>query len=106
MAEKFTPPSSNEPPKLAYRIDEAVKATGLGRSFLYEHIASGELRSVKIGKRRLILHNDLVQFLSGAAPVELDKEAVGSTRKPEPKPKSGKQTNVKVPGQLEFPWRR
>lgn len=50
--------------KLAYRIDEAVKATGLGRTFLYEHLASGELPSIKIGRRRLILHHELMNFLS------------------------------------------
>jgi len=50
--------------KLAYRIDEAVKATGLGRTFLYERIARGELKSIKVGGRRLILHSDLVEFLT------------------------------------------
>ena len=49
--------------KIAYRIDEAVKASGLGRTLLYERIASGELKSVKVGGRRLILRSDLVAFL-------------------------------------------
>jgi excisionase family DNA binding protein len=52
-----------EPAKLSYRIDEAVKASGLGRTFLYERIASGELKSIKVGGRRLILRSDLIQFL-------------------------------------------
>lgn len=52
-----------DPTKLAYRIDEAVKATGLGRTFLYERIASGELKSIKVGARRLILRNELLRFL-------------------------------------------
>ena len=52
-----------ESTKIAYRIDEAVKASGLGRTFLYERIASGELKSIKVGGRRLILRNDLVAFL-------------------------------------------
>ena len=55
---------SAQPEKLAYRIDEAVKATGLGRTFLYERIASGELKSIKVGGRRLILHIDLMTFLT------------------------------------------
>ncbi|WP_414996099.1 helix-turn-helix domain-containing protein [Asticcacaulis sp.] len=50
--------------KIAYGIDEAVKASGLGRTFLYERIACGDLRSIKIGRRRLILHADLVAFLT------------------------------------------
>jgi len=53
-----------EPMKLAYRIDEAVKATGLGRTFLYERMTRGELKSIKVGGRRLILHSDLVEFLT------------------------------------------
>jgi excisionase family DNA binding protein len=53
-----------EPMKIAYRIDEAVKASGLGRTFLYERMATGELKSVKLGGRRLILHADLMAFLT------------------------------------------
>lgn len=49
--------------KIAYRMDEAVKATGLGRTFLYERIANGELKSIKVGARRLILREDLLEFL-------------------------------------------
>ncbi len=50
--------------KISYRIDEAVKASGLGRSFLYEKIAEGLLRSVKVGGRRLILRSDLLDFIN------------------------------------------
>jgi excisionase family DNA binding protein len=50
--------------KLAYRIDEAIKATGLGRTLLYENIASKKLKSFRIGGRRLIHHDDLVSFLN------------------------------------------
>jgi excisionase family DNA binding protein len=49
--------------KLSYRIDEAVKASGIGRTLLYEKIASKELKSFKVGGRRLIHHDDLVAFL-------------------------------------------
>ncbi len=49
--------------KLAFRIDEAVKASGLGRTFLYERIASGDLPSIKVGARRLILRQELMNFL-------------------------------------------
>jgi len=52
-----------DPHKIAYRIDEAVNATGLGRTFLYERIASGDLKSIKVGARRLILREDLLEFL-------------------------------------------
>ena len=56
-----------ESSKIAYRIDEAVKATGLGRTFLYERIATGELKSIKVGGRRLIRQADLLEFLDAAS---------------------------------------
>ena len=50
--------------KLAYRIDEAVKVSGCGRSLLYEKIASKELPSFKVAGRRLIAAEDLLAFLN------------------------------------------
>jgi excisionase family DNA binding protein len=58
-------PMSDTNDKISYRIDEAVKASGLGRSFLYERIAEGALRSVKVGGRRLIMRRDLLEFIDG-----------------------------------------
>ena len=49
--------------KLAYGIDEAVDAIGVSRSKLYELIASGELKIVKLGRRTLILRAELERFL-------------------------------------------
>jgi excisionase family DNA binding protein len=46
------------PPKLAYSIVEFAGATGLSRSLIYEAIKLGELQSVKIRARRLILFDD------------------------------------------------
>lgn len=54
----------NDAAKIAYRIDEAVKASGLGRTFLYEQISNGALKSVKVGGRRLIMRDDLLNFLT------------------------------------------
>ena len=52
--------------KLAYCIPEAVSASGLGRSKLYEFIREKRLQTVKIGGRTLILRTDLEAFLSAA----------------------------------------
>lgn len=38
----------------AFSVEEASKASGISRTKLYEFISSGELPSVKLGKRRLI----------------------------------------------------
>ena len=45
-------PQATEP--IAVRILEAVRLTGIGRSKLYELIASGDIETVKIGSCTLI----------------------------------------------------
>lgn len=85
--------------KLAYRIDEAVKASGLGRSFLYEQIAGGALKSFKVGGRRLIAHADLEAFLDKARGMA----STPPVRVEIKKAKLAKPVNV-LPGQMEFPW--
>jgi excisionase family DNA binding protein len=35
-------------------IPSALARTGVGRSFLYERLADGSIRSVKAGRRRLV----------------------------------------------------
>lgn len=45
-------------------IFEACAVAGIGRTKLYEAIASGELVARKFGKRRIILRDDLRQFLT------------------------------------------
>jgi len=55
---------SNGVGKIAYRVSEAVAASGLSRSLLYEFMKKGALRSKKCGRRTLILQDDLVEFLT------------------------------------------
>ncbi len=43
-----------EPLKIGYSIREAAAATSLGRTTIYNHIASGRLRAVRVGGRRII----------------------------------------------------
>ena len=49
--------------KLAYGISEAVKATSIGKSRLYEEIRDGKLKTFKIGSRTLIAADDLSNWL-------------------------------------------
>ncbi len=51
------------PFKLAYSIPEAVQASGLSRTTLYEHNSAGRLRMKKAGSRTIILADDLRAFL-------------------------------------------
>ena len=56
-----------DPPKLAYSIAEAVKATSLGKTTIYSHLAAGRLRAVRIGGRTIIPAEALRAFLAGEA---------------------------------------
>lgn len=51
--------------RLAYGIEDFAAAAGLGRTTVYEEIASGRLKARKVGKRTLILVEDARAFLSG-----------------------------------------
>ena len=49
--------------RLLLRVDEAGRQLNLGRTVMYELIRSGRLRSVKVGKLRLIPTSALVEFV-------------------------------------------
>lgn len=40
--------------RLAFRIDEVAELAGISRATIYRLIATGKLRTIKIGRRRLI----------------------------------------------------
>ncbi len=49
---------------LAHSVPEAAKIIGLGRSSVYEEIRAGRLVARKARGRTIILHPDLVNYLS------------------------------------------
>lgn len=51
---------------LAVRIPDAVRMTGIGRSKLYELIASGDIDTVKVGRCTLIPMESLRELLGRA----------------------------------------
>lgn len=54
--------------QLSLSIEEVRKATGFGRTKLYEAINQGLLPARKFGKRTVILKTDLDKFLSNLEP--------------------------------------
>lgn len=55
----------HDPPKLCYSVKEACNATSWGRTTLYNLIADGRLRTVRIGGRRLIPAEALHALIAG-----------------------------------------
>ena len=50
-------------PKLAYSVKEVRKLVGVGVATLYKVIGQGDLKTVKLGGRTLILAKDLQEWL-------------------------------------------
>lgn len=50
----------------AYPIKDVCRRLHIARSTIYVQIAQGRLRTIKIGKRRLILAEDLDAFLNAS----------------------------------------
>ena len=52
-------------PRTAYTVDEAAASLGICRASIYNMIARGELRAVKIGRSTRIPAAELDRILSG-----------------------------------------
>jgi excisionase family DNA binding protein len=52
---------------LLYSVTEAAVMLGIGRTNVYSLLASGDLRSVKIGGRRLIPRQVILDFVESLA---------------------------------------
>lgn len=49
--------------KICYSIKGAVNYTDFSRSYFFDAIKKGKIKTFKRGSRRFILHNDLVEFI-------------------------------------------
>ncbi|WP_395117721.1 helix-turn-helix domain-containing protein [Rhodanobacter sp. FW102-FHT14D06] len=49
---------------ITYGIDDAHRQLGITRSALYLLLGTGEIASIKIGRRRLITRRSLEQFIA------------------------------------------
>jgi excisionase family DNA binding protein len=55
-------------------IKQACRTLGLSRTSLYALLASGQLRSVTVGRRRFVLREAVEQFIAGL-PTEYRRSA-------------------------------
>ena len=51
--------------KLGYSIKEAMRASSLGRTTLYSHIAAGRLKVVRVGGRTIVPADALRALVAG-----------------------------------------
>ena len=51
-------------PPLSFGVSDAARYVGMSRTRLYELIGSGELKSLRVGGRRLILRSELESFIN------------------------------------------
>lgn len=56
-----------DPPKIAYSIKEACRASSLGRTTIYAHISAGRLCARRIGGRTIIPADSLNALIAGEA---------------------------------------
>lgn len=55
------------PRPVLHPVESVMNRLHLGRSKVFELIASGELRSVKVGRRRLVSESALCEFIDRLA---------------------------------------
>jgi excisionase family DNA binding protein len=49
---------------LLFSVTDAARLLGLGRSKLYELLSAGEVRTVKVGRRRLVPADALAEYVA------------------------------------------
>ncbi|MEC7797836.1 MAG: helix-turn-helix domain-containing protein [Pseudomonadota bacterium] len=53
--------------KLAYGIEEAAQAIGVGKSTIWRWVHDGRVKTIKLGGRTLIRREELMRLLDEAA---------------------------------------
>jgi excisionase family DNA binding protein len=70
---------ASAPGRLLYSVEEAADLLGIGRTFMFHLVATGEINSFKIGKRRKIPRDALDGYIErlrseqAALPDELEE---------------------------------
>jgi excisionase family DNA binding protein len=52
------------PERLAYSVDEAAEVIGVSRDHIYDLLRASRLKSIKSGRRRLIIKGQLEAYLA------------------------------------------
>jgi excisionase family DNA binding protein len=65
---------------LLLTIPQALTLTGIGRSYLYQRLAEGSIRSVKAGRRRLVDAASLAAWAASLPESQLKQAPKGAQR--------------------------
>ena len=65
------------PPKLAYSINEACKASSIGKTMIYALIKAGSLKVVHIGGRTIIPADSLHALIENGSPYSRARPTCG-----------------------------
>ena len=60
--------TNNAARQLSYTVNQAAAQLGIGRTSIYALIKTGELTPIKLRKRTLLRHEDLVALLERMLP--------------------------------------
>lgn len=64
--------------KKLYSIEDVIEATSLGRTTLFALVRDGKIRSVKVGRRRMISAAALDEFIAGLEECQADTQEESS----------------------------
>ena len=73
----------SEPERLAFSVERAAEALDLRRRTVEALIRRGDLRSIRVGGRRLIRRSDLLRYLESDHP-QITGTGLGRGRRPAP----------------------
>lgn len=51
---------------ISYPLDRGIEVIGIPRTLAYKAIASGDLVTFKVGRRRMVTHRALEEFIANA----------------------------------------
>jgi len=66
--------------RLLYSVEEAALMLGIGRTYMFELVATGQVGSLKIGKRRKVTRAALDEFIERLAALESASAAESDDR--------------------------
>jgi excisionase family DNA binding protein len=58
--------------RVALTVEEAAERLGIGRTLMYQLLASGEVRSLRVGRLRRVPVDALIEYIERLAPTPPD----------------------------------